>query len=61
MNSLNFIDFVDSELEYPASSNTEKTELFLDEEYKIDRFVEPPRKDFLCPICKNVVKSPLEC
>ena len=29
--------------------------------YEIDRFVEPPRKDFQCPICLGVVRSPLEC
>ena len=29
--------------------------------YDIDRFVEHPRKDFQCPICLGIVRSPLEC
>ena len=27
----------------------------------MERFVEPPRKDFQCPICLGIVRQPLEC
>lgn len=33
----------------------------LKEGYDVDRFVDPPRKDFQCPICLGVVRDPLEC
>jgi hypothetical protein len=33
----------------------------LKEGFDTERFVEPPRKDFQCPICLGVVRNPLEC
>ncbi|OMJ87435.1 hypothetical protein SteCoe_10853 [Stentor coeruleus] len=33
----------------------------LKEGYDMERFTEPPRKDFQCPICLGVVRNPLEC
>lgn len=29
--------------------------------YEVERFIDPPKKDFQCPICFGVVREPREC
>lgn len=58
-NTIQIIEIFDSEHDeqWHSSSNIS----LLKEGYEIERFVDPPRKDFQCPICLGVVRCPLEC
>jgi hypothetical protein len=62
MSSQEIIEVMESEQEDSGQNWFSNTDLSrLKEGYDVERFVEPPRKDFQCPICLGVVRSPLEC
>ncbi|CAG9334909.1 unnamed protein product [Blepharisma stoltei] len=60
--SIAYVEIVEADIDDPILvENYRHDDLSLKEGYEIDRFIEPPRKDFLCPVCLGVVRNPLEC
>ncbi|OMJ84180.1 hypothetical protein SteCoe_14732 [Stentor coeruleus] len=56
------IEVIDSEQDETSQNWCNLSEAgSLKEGYDLERFVEPPRKDFICLICLGVVRNPLEC
>lgn len=56
------IEVIDSEQDETSQNWYNLSEASsLKEGYDLDRFVDPPRKDFNCLICLGVVRNPLEC